>query len=1136
METNVANGRFDEGSSAEGARTGEWADTPIAPMLTPYLGKTVADAVVKLNFSSVFEVERIDEKAFVDRYHDALGANATLVHRLCVDFANQINHLRFRDRKLGIDERNDVLSDAALARDGGAIGTTARLTASQPSARAPVDGPSERSASLLQPMSATVMSVDANDMAVRALASDAPTMTLARLANLDTQPGCQPDAMEASHSPLAYAATMRKEIFLMEQEPIPEGQHRLHFTDRRPDLDDVRLDAKSAYGTVPTIDIVNHVLVDFITRGHANATKDFDIWRSMAERVFPIRFPYNHPYAKIALCFDHIGANLGEAARIVSDAFPEFLSVGTHDEALERLGLGGLDPWVAYSNVAPEQLRALQDLRDSFGHAGALFSLDIEIDKSENIDCWCPKPVAGTNLFFDAQAPGGGELQILMTCVVLDYEGSVDKCGVQFETDPSNNKHTEMFQKVPPSAFSRLPMKAGKSPKSVFFGKFSTSVSRSTLLNNGQQKKLITNFIYEIFTLTAAAQTVGSHSVKTLGSHAVNCNITVVPADSVEYGPARAALESAALSTHFGTGGDLRNAGTLKAALDVSNDEIDEIFCLGKFKLHPSMHYSAPTPALPFLNIKEREDGDLQEVVRDQNDPRQFQNLTASRLANINSLVRLRRWTGVPYRTLHQLLSVTLGPHAPATWGVSSRQVRTIGAYRYFVKQYEVDPQTFCALIGDIDSWSEDGKSSLLDKLFGRTGGTANLDVDGAPFDFAATEDPRIARLQKALQVTGSKFLKIARLISRNMSSGESNAQASVLPFSIGVISAFYRLAMLDRILRFDFSDGPGVLAAMGDRLWDDQNAVCRAFINLSGSAQPDMTALDSLIKVESVVALSKSLNFDEGLKKFLALAKPDGLPADALDALLKLAKRIQASSASVNGDHINVMARLITDVYLGDSDKYSPNAAMAVIQVVGREVVGVFEACAGLNAASELKDLTPAQIEILLPYYQCFMLLNEIEYFSMGLSGLESADFCGRMKIRPPRAIAVLSLELAFELKRYTVLVKRIADSSHREPALTTAEAEIALLDYLAHAEGQTALDIARLFGADLTTVQDVLAGSGLKANTVDALSTLLATVDKSSEWHVDARSLLKVATLPSMGFTELEALADALVVALDH
>lgn len=131
---------------------------------------------------------------------------------------------------------------------------------------------------------------------------------------------CPADAIEAIHSPVAYAVWLKR---WSEQRLLPAGT-AYPLKARRVDLDKLKIDPAAVYGVVSSVEVVSSVLEVSINASLQNIP-DLDLDLELSKRRYPNGLPFHHPWTTLDEFTRDLGMSVGGVVRLCDPGFPYFL-------------------------------------------------------------------------------------------------------------------------------------------------------------------------------------------------------------------------------------------------------------------------------------------------------------------------------------------------------------------------------------------------------------------------------------------------------------------------------------------------------------------------------------------------------------------------------------------------------------------------------------------------------------------------------------------------------------------------------------------------------------------------------------------------------------------------------------------
>lgn len=218
------------------------------------------------------------------------------------------------------------------------------------------------------------------------------------------------------------------------------------------------------------------------------------------------------------------------------------------------------------------------------------------------------------------------------------------------------------------------------------------------------------------------------------------------------------------------------------------------------------------------------------------------------RYERMNRKLRLDRWLELPSEQVDALLTAAIRAEArqatPANpWWISTHQVHALGLFQSLRERYGCSAEDFSAFIDEISIYGRANALSLFDRTFNGQGNYRQpLVLDGATFATLPEQgeaELTISQLCSGLGIDLQTYVYLAVAIER---AHEFNG---TLKRTTAVISSFYRLVKLPRLLGITPVEGVLMLTLLGGESWVDGLAgVPRVHSRLNSETTPDVLNL----------------------------------------------------------------------------------------------------------------------------------------------------------------------------------------------------------------------------------------------------------------------------------------------------
>lgn len=218
------------------------------------------------------------------------------------------------------------------------------------------------------------------------------------------------------------------------------------------------------------------------------------------------------------------------------------------------------------------------------------------------------------------------------------------------------------------------------------------------------------------------------------------------------------------------------------------------------------------------------------------------------RLDRLQRMIRLQRWTGIPFARLDTLIISAIRAEGEANLGMELNEntLRALGVYRYLSQRYSIEPEEFAALMHDLSPYAS-GKDAvpMFDQVFNRVQlFDTPLILDQTPIDLAAPD----AATQKTLlqvcaglgvQPTEDALLLIARQTEKHLGR---------LKRDLPTVSSLYRQARIARLFGHSVEDLLGLAGLLGGSSY--KTVLASGGLNTrTAEAKPDI--LDVLMQLD---------------------------------------------------------------------------------------------------------------------------------------------------------------------------------------------------------------------------------------------------------------------------------------------
>ncbi len=180
---------------------------------------------------------------------------------------------------------------------------------------------------------------------------------------------------------------------------------------------------------------------------------------------------------------------------------------------------------------------------------------------------------------------------------------------------------------------------------------------------------------------------------------------------------------------------------------------------------------------------------------------------TKAAFARLNHLIRLQRWLALPFDQLDWLIAaLARAAGEPKAEAFNDGMLRGLGLFRHLQREYGLESDVFAAFIHEISPYARDSATPLLDRVFCVTGAAGtSIAIDDGVFDRETVQ-----YLCTGLGISEAVFAQLAALVElTELTDGKFKR-------SLPVISMFYRLVKIPRLLGLTVEEGLMLLRLMG--------------------------------------------------------------------------------------------------------------------------------------------------------------------------------------------------------------------------------------------------------------------------------------------------------------------------------
>ena len=804
---------------------------PATPQTRTDTGKlTFADAMPRMGMTSVFDIIREPKQAFATRLRTLSDADGEMAYDNALCYATQIAR-SYREEQVS----------------------------------------SGRSLPEITPQNG-----------VRALVDIGPSYPNLFQENWDQF--CKVGAIEAMDGPVAYLGALRR--FAAERiEGASVSPARIELAVRRPDIDRLLIDEQSTYQSIPMLDLVNDVLTQGIDGYQQRKGDPRPVHELLALKKHPFVFPYHFAHQQVSLGLSGDKPGLGE----LNHALAMTAAGSAQQPAAQGNALALL------SQLSPSQQRLLIQ--------PAPFAA---LSRTLGVATWYSPIQSNTSLW--ANSSTHFELPVQAPVIGVAHESTYTLIEMRLEQGGQSKTvkvraHSlrEGFGAAAPlgqpwpehnhGVCLRLDYHPADNGDAALEGEFHARLLINTMVDTNGLVRIGRQLSVDVCTgdIQDHSRALTDEEVSFLRDH---------------YGIEQASFSHSTLS----------NVKTLCDQSGLDADQLQALICQ-KGAL-PRL-----SPNCPIVNVTgdnfvlrrmpnamsygavyvngtggqdryiaggntEHYNNALTFVQGADSSTLVLGNTCLDRFDRLQRMIRLQRWTGLPFAELDTLIVAAMRAEGDANPALEPNQntLRMLGAYRYFNREYGIGAEELAAFVHELTPFASGDKTPLLDRVFNSPvlfGSPLRLDqqaftASGGDADAQKTVSQLCAGL--GLEPGGNDFILAAKA---------TQTHVGPLKRSLAIVSSLYRQARVARMFGIGVSDCHYLLECLGGSAYVAKIAIGMLAPRVNGEPA-EIDALDILMQLDALVRFLKTHK--------LRVTELRGLPDDGVVETLSptLIERLQ--------------------------------------------------------------------------------------------------------------------------------------------------------------------------------------------------------------------------------------------------
>jgi hypothetical protein len=266
------------------------------------------------------------------------------------------------------------------------------------------------------------------------------------------------------------------------------------------------------------------------------------------------------------------------------------------------------------------------------------------------------------------------------------------------------------------------------------------------------------------------------------------------------------------------------------------------------------------------------------------------------RFDRLQRMIRLQRWTGIPFAELDTLITAAIRAENGANPGMelNLNTLRTLGVYQYLNRQYTVGAEEFAAFLYYLSPYATGKRLPLFDHVFNRVQlFETPLVLDQTAF---TVDNPNVASQRTLLQLCAGLGLQPSEdsllLLAR-----QTYKHTGALSRDLTTVSSIYRQARIAQLFGLSVSDALQLAGLLGGEVY--QQHLCTGQLSVHNDTAdnaPDI--LDVLMQMDWALAWLKDSGLGVAQLQYLLSDATDlsPIPPENLARLLRLINETPAS------------------------------------------------------------------------------------------------------------------------------------------------------------------------------------------------------------------------------------------------
>ncbi|WP_454845207.1 Tc toxin subunit A [Pseudomonas farris] len=396
-----------------------------------------------------------------------------------------------------------------------------------------------------------------------------------------------------------------------------------------------------------------------------------------------------------------------------------------------------------------------------------------------------------------------------------------------------------------------------------------------------------------------------------------------------------------------------------KERTGVTTEQLQQVLAQGKHS--PRASANSPPSAhanygASYVNgpISEQKSKGVLKIAITENKTKEITNRSRTRFHRLQQMIRLQRWTGIPFAELDTLIVNAVHSEGGKSMTLNTNTLRTLGVYRYLNQRHGILPEEFASFLHDMPTSACGDRTPLFDQVFNRTG---LLDSPLQKKQTAALVTTDLETFSYLSAGLGLSFTQDSLLLL-----AQQTEKYASLKHDLSSVSSLYRQARIARMFGLSPADSTSLARLLGG----DKFSELLVTGALSNPSEPTTDILDVLMAMDWAVDWLRQSNFDvpqltrqfdakndlplsQNLEKRLETIRADeNPPFDQQRQVESLLHDI----ADVSADYVPCVMKLAgtsTTMFFADIKNLHPGTMPRTLA----KVLAAVEACKGLHLNS---------------------------------------------------------------------------------------------------------------------------------------------------------------------------------------